>query len=1578
MVFVPLIPKPQECENFDVAHILQEVFQDFIDPDEFYQNVTKNVLKYKLENANLRKTSEKVLDAYDETKLSMDDITHTEGKLMVSQGKYLMEDNALDANIALLEAERLSNKPIFEEISSNDIKHELLQVKDIHPSKLERSMDFSMNSNRHRCEPPCESKSEIVEKVYEKETCVHHLRKIANRIDFIYFDKQYHQYYFQSLGWTVNMSAIKNPQNNEDRSLQAQTQKLEIFFLAEPSEIEFPDYQVGIKYEKFGVKVDQKSGTTRVAAGMCVVFSVKYHPEIYKDVEDKVTINTFNGEDVVVTLKSYRTPPKLIAFIHRNSEHFIANNQTGCECLIEYSEERQLALNSSIDCGGCLVGSKVNINVLIKNKGSDGKFFILSEDEWYFSEVTFCQPDGELVLGSFSIQPAYFQIKKDDLVELLVTFSSIEFGLAVEKLFLLCDNNTVEELEIIADGVLFDRSSVVIDPLFASRGCGVESFDATCGFVVNFNNCLPGYEYVRFLTVHNNSCISFKYKLTIRDTISLGLNKLDSNWLIIKNPPLYLYGNSTTQFELVLSLPDDLLGIYSTVLILHVVDIPETSLTEDGNFCVLEKSEDGEVQVYDVVVGEVEIIANYETINIIFNPSVIEITDMAEIDSSVKQKIEFTAQVQCELKGEWTVSNSKILEVYPSEITLLPNIVNTCELRIHIIRHEDVKETITFRINDSLYSRVFDVCVRVVKPKIEFTINTINFGTVYKGQVVPPKQIGIKNTGFGQVQWLILECYYDFKEKRMTYCDTLNHLSANTGFLCAGETRLLDYTIEPLREECTWISFLIVISIYPTQMAMDSVCLITCEVSEPNIKIHTGLSQYPLIVPGKLLYLGCKTQYNLCVHNFSKRLSGSFAFGSPEGKQADDIDITFKPKSGVVCPNSCVHVIMSIVPLEVGVIGDVEVLCHIKYCDVPIRMAFMCVVDNIHLNYYLPTANENDPFVKVFWPPHIVPPSPKGLLEEMENEEESTKTEMKASMESIDESKESLDFASLESCPGEESTETKLSSSSAKSQSSLRNLFTEDVQFYEHAIEFRDIPLRTPVKKTIILENVTPILGDYCFFSTNFQPICPEDTKKRLFSQMLENINMKPKSDEWENFINTKYGIMVKFNPPFGCVSCLETVEVDLWVYANTWGVYIEEAIICINDIQPFTFNLLIEVVGIPIEYPILLNSLVTIPTLKFGPVPYLGESKSRILRIRNFSCIPVHIVWHTFLLDGHPTKFNLIMESFDQSSTNSSNETEMSMKMLITKKYHGIQQSSVFQVTPISIRLKPKAIKDIRLRFHPKSIGPKFKRTELQGVLIGYIHLSHKYKFQSNVFIRKTDVNVTPAQVNLVGIVELPLLDLNLVQGDLKFAAYADDVIKAREIRYERNLIFQNNHEAIAEVTMNINTPFKVVNLKTVHAKTEKNYLSASVPCGYCLHALIECVMDSEQVLRYSDMLFNTKASIFPEDVDFDDNSVVIKRNLEIHQDGVASQVLPMEFKIYYPVFEVSDKTITFGIVFIGNTRRSLLTLFNTTGNAIPFTVHKPPFVEEFNIIPARGTIPKSNGRIATSISLNVYFTPR
>lgn len=78
-----------------------------------------------------------------------------------------------------------------------------------------------------------------------------------------------------------------------------------------------------------------------------------------------------------------------------------------------------------------------------------------------------------------------------------------------------------------------------------------------------------------------------------------------------------------------------------------------------------------------------------------------------------------------------------------------------------------------------------------------------------------------------------------------------------------------------------------------------------------------------------------------------------------------------------------------------------------------------------------------------------------------------------------------------------------------------------------------------------------------------------------------------------------EYGILVLPNIQETDLLGFRLIEVNLTIFANTWGIYQEEITIDVPDVPCFTFSLLIEAVGCPVILPMAMNTITSIPIIR-------------------------------------------------------------------------------------------------------------------------------------------------------------------------------------------------------------------------------------------------------------------------------------------------------------------------------------------------------------------------------------------
>jgi hypothetical protein len=143
---------------------------------------------------------------------------------------------------------------------------------------------------------------------------------------------------------------------------------------------------------------------------------------------------------------------------------------------------------------------------------------------------------------------------------------------------------------------------------------------------------------------------------------------------------------------------------------------------------------------------------------------------------------------------------------------------------------------------------------------------------------------------------------------------------------------------------------------------------------------------------------------------------------------------------------------------------------------------------------------------------------------------------------------------------------------------------------------------------TFYIENLTPIPGYFTVDATNYGPaedcihhvLVKGRTRTVGAYRTLSRLHPPPPESFWEQECVSGCGIVIEPLRRFGNMVPYEVVEIDLWIYANTWGKYLEEVIVEINDLTPFCFNLIVEVVGLPVEFPFARNTTLPCPTIRY------------------------------------------------------------------------------------------------------------------------------------------------------------------------------------------------------------------------------------------------------------------------------------------------------------------------------------------------------------------------------------------
>lgn len=202
-----------------------------------------------------------------------------------------------------------------------------------------------------------------------------------------------------------------------------------------------------------------------------------------------------------------------------------------------------------------------------------------------------------------------------------------------------------------------------------------------------------------------------------------------------------------------------------------------------------------------------------------------------------------------------------------------------------------------------------------------------------------------------------------FIEQRISYRHEIFLYNCYTEAIQNGQFLLFQ---KPTR----WVSMLLLFTEKPGEdMVFNSMCMVTYEVVEWDIRVYSDVSQFPIVCSLKLHYVGIEYEWHFFIKNFTPIL-GCFWLRSPIGEEVDKMAITFHPKFGMIRPGEKIKVIMRAVPKETGIIEKIFVPCFISKSSPPIMIRILAAIDDVNVYFYIPSQAEG--YDKILWPPKLL------------------------------------------------------------------------------------------------------------------------------------------------------------------------------------------------------------------------------------------------------------------------------------------------------------------------------------------------------------------------------------------------------------------------------------------------------------------------------------------------------------------------------------------------------------------------------------------------------------------------------
>ncbi|XP_076482314.1 uncharacterized protein LOC117160596 [Bombus vancouverensis nearcticus] len=374
------------------------------------------------------------------------------------------------------------------------------------------------------------------------------------------------------------------------------------------------------------------------------------------------------------------------------------------------------------------------------------------------------------------------------------------------------------------------------------------------------------------------------------------------------------------------------------------------------------------------------------------------------------------------------------------------------------------------------------------------------------------------------------------------------------------------------------------------------------------------------------------------------------------------------PEKGEVLARGTKKIEITITPLSEGIVQSLFIPCFVGDSRKMIMLGIECFIESLYVIFYFP-LNDDTPllmnnFVKVKWRADSLKLAldmagksrqHMKLLDKYKKREE--RELMNTNLDQGEVLKDASAGPSMQEVAVDESGEQPFLSTRTSEIIQMSNITENDnylvssgsiVPFHEKflplvtqpvVIEFPGLSLRTVQKKTFIIKNETSIPTNYWLRIKNFYPImcsCKWKSQedrirfiyKRVFSRRKELIE-----DTLCKVKQPGSGMVVYVDPLNSDIGPFKAMPVDIYVFADTWGYYVDELEINIAGLPQYTIGICVQVVGSPISLSISDRNESNIPIIRYGMVAVGSRLHGRKISLTNTSAIPIIIDWHTFVV---------------------------------------------------------------------------------------------------------------------------------------------------------------------------------------------------------------------------------------------------------------------------------------------------------------------------------------------------------
>ncbi|XP_039261359.2 deleted in lung and esophageal cancer protein 1-like [Styela clava] len=1283
-----------------------------------------------------------------------------------------------------------------------------------------------------------------------------------------------------------------------------------------------------------------------VAPGMSAQFNVRFMPDSLANYEDYVLVQSQSEEPLTVLLKAERKAPFL-------------------------------TISQNLRCGQCLVGGTKVEEIIVKNRGGNGRFCILKKESWPAANFKTVVSPGSLDVGVFRIQPAVFELLSGQTMVLELVFSPVDTENYKENLVIVCDNCQVQDLTIDGEG-----QAAAVELVSVSDG-GEDSpklgeiSDVTADHLIRFPPLNPHSFYMKQLLVHNSINVEMPYTWHIlKPNLQTSLRPDEQNLInhfefYPDEAPAYFIEpqRGTLQpngiHEFVVTFAPHIVGNYQNVLHLVLSNIPESSASQQN-----QARKDNLHNVAQESIPSQHAGRKYPLpSNLTTHSKSSSTNEIPRKDSPTKLSNNLTNATNIAVKS----NQNQFREVIAMEIELKGDSIPYSVL-VHppaIIVPGSMLEGTTVKrpfkmanyslapvqyrwtsqsqpdileveppmgmIDPGDYTEL-EVSITGSKPgplscdlqcKIDHLDQPIHLNI--QANIDGPKVV-IMNpmVDFGLVR------LGDTVVRKVTFRNTTQlpaiwEFSESEHFFKAAGLEKSELDITPDFGELSPLGKVDVkITYTPTKTQQLSTVL--------DLDIKDGKSSNLAVTADvqtpKACFLECEV---ICKNAFlsvpqvqnafllnQTSLSAKFKFGKLLGKQAENCMVTIHPSEGILAPREKLEIQITFASHIEGEISSLVVPCYVEGMNKPIVMGFYANVKPLSVVYSTP-----------------------------------------------------------------------------------------DSECEELKVKFKDpVPIGSVARRKLTIENTTAIRAPWSVSVKNFaaKPPVPPTSKfdfksantRRMMLGRTPNLAdpmAKTKKQAYKDHCNLMlsagHGAAFVVLPSFGFLEPFQTQVIEIECYSNMWGKYLDVVECDIEGLPLKHIPLELDVTGCPLQFQVVAGQENKMAVVRFGTHINDGPQVQRKVKVNNTSPVDIRVDWcvlNTAELDDRKLlDLNVWYgsafprrDSDGNEITPQQYEPKQSAEIRHTNEMYyndspesGLtERSNLTEGSSLSYDIQPKVV-NVRLEEHhgkisniPFSIQPSQCVVPAYGHVVvsavfsptlglfnktnskEYISYAHGYMSIDNTkskdipekLMRTDGYSVLPLKLQLTALVKTGSIRIEPdeeedeeLEGEcgIQFKIPISDmlILKSRvasEAVQYRHCTLMNDTEMPIDFKLSITRPFFLSSTKPTTDKngdriTKELRIEASarnrlrpqenlrVKIGFKLSSILLEALDS---LRNEDIVPGVELE---KDSDTGSESMLFNDELEINFSSGARQVMSVRSRVYIPSLKLSHKELNFGTCYVG-----------------------------------------------------------